>query len=156
MVCVGRGDCSMSPTRDRQRAYLSGKQAERIGCWLLRLKGYRILAVNWRCPAGEVDILARRGRVLAAVEVKRRGAGLVAGEAAGDAALFAISPRQQARVARAAEVFAARRADCHGLDLRFDALTVTEPQSGLWRALARALRWGIPRHFPAAWNPESR
>jgi len=142
--------------RDRQRAYLSGRRAERIACWLLRLKGYRILAVNWRCTAGEVDILARRGRVLAAVEVKRRAAGLAAGEGAGDAALFAISPHQQARVARAAEIFMTRRSDCQGLELRLDAMTVTEPTSWPWGALARALQWGWPRHFPAAWHAESR
>ena len=142
--------------RDRQLAYLSGRRAERIACWLLRLKGYRILAVNWRCTAGEVDILARRGRVLAAVEVKRRSAGLVAGEGAGDAALFAISPHQQARVARAAAVFASRRSDCRELELRLDAVTVTIPTSGPWGGLARALHWGWPRHFPAAWQADSR
>jgi putative endonuclease len=146
----------MKPQRNRQLAYLSGRRAERIACWLLRLKGYRILAVNWRCPAGEVDILAQRGDVLAAVEVKRRAGGLVIGEAAGDAALFAISPRQQARVARAAEAFAARRSDCQNLTLRLDAITVTQPTSGPWRGLARLLRWGWPRHFPAAWQAESR
>jgi putative endonuclease len=145
-----------SMTRDRRRAYLSGRRAERIACWLLRLKGYRILAVNWRCTAGEVDILARRGPVLAAVEVKRRAAGLVAGEGAGDAALFAISPHQRARVARAAEIFMARRADCQALELRLDAITVTEPTSVPWRSLARALHWGWPRHFPAAWQADSR
>jgi len=144
------------PARNRQRAYLSGKRAERIACWLLRLKGYRILAVNWRCAAGEVDILARRGRVLAAIEVKRRTAGLTAGESAGDAALFAISPHQQARVARAAEAFASRRGDCQGLELRLDAITVTEPASWPWAPLARALQWGRPRHFPAAWHADSR
>jgi putative endonuclease len=143
-------------TRNRQHAYLSGRRAERIACWLLRLKGYRILAVNWRCPAGEVDILARRGGVLAAIEVKRRAGGLAAGEEAGDAALFAISPRQQARVARAAEAFMARRPDCQGLELRLDAITVTEPTSGPWALVARALHWGWPRHFPAAWQAESR
>jgi putative endonuclease len=146
----------VKPQRNRQLAYLSGRRAERIACWLLRLKGYRILAVNWRCAAGEVDILARRGDVLAAVEVKRRAGGLVIGEAAGDAALFAISPRQQARVARAAEVFATRRSDCQGLTLRLDAITVTQPTSGPLRAVAQLLRWGWPRHFPAAWQAESR
>ena len=141
---------------NRQRAYLSGRRAERIACWLLRLKGYRILAVNWRCPAGEVDILARRGQVLAAIEVKRRSGGLAVGEKAGDAALFAISPHQQARVGRAAEAFAARRADCRGLELRLDAITVTEPTSWPWVLLARALHWGWPRHFPAAWHADFR
>ena len=151
-----RGEGVMKHPRDRQRAYLSGRRAERIACWLLRFKGYRILAVNWRCPAGEVDILARRGRVLAAVEVKRRSGGLVEGESAGDAAMFAISPYQQARVARAAEMFAARRSDCRDLELRLDAITVTVPSSGPWSGLARALRWGWPRHFPAAWQADSR
>ena len=146
----------MRDSKTRQRAYLSGRRAERIACWLLRLKGYRILAVNWRCPAGEVDILARRGQVLAAIEVKRRSGGLIAGESAHDAALFAISPHQQARVARAAEVFMARRSDCQGLELRLDAITVTEPTSGPWARLARALHWGWPRHFPAAWHADSR
>jgi putative endonuclease len=145
----------VKPAPHRRRAYLSGRRAERIACWLLRLKGYRILAVNWRCPAGEVDILARRGKVLAAIEVKRRAAGLVAGESAGDAALFAISPHQQARVARAAEIFLARRSDCRDLELRLDAITVTEPTSGPWAPLARALHWGWPRHFPAAWQADS-
>ncbi|HET6158143.1 MAG TPA: YraN family protein [Dongiaceae bacterium] len=144
----------MKRPRNRQRAYLSGRRAERIACWLLRLKGYRILAVNWRCAVGEVDILARRGAVLAAVEVKRRAGGLVAGEGAGDAALFAISPHQQARVARAAEAFAARRSDCQGLELRLDAITVTEPTSWPWAFVAKA--WGWPRHFPAAWQADWR
>ena len=146
----------MKPPRNRQRAYLSGRRAERIACWLLRLKGYRILAVNWRCAVGEVDILARRGRVLAAVEVKRRTSGLTPGESAGDAAMFAISPHQQARVARAAEVFASRRRDCQGLELRLDAITVTEPTSWPWAVLARALQWGWPRHVPAAWQADIR
>jgi putative endonuclease len=129
------------PPRDRVRAQRSGRWAEWLVCWFLRLRGYRILAVNWRCPAGEVDILARRGRVLAAIEVKRRQV-----DGQGDAAaLLAISPRQQARVARAAEVFMARRADCQGLDLRLDAVTVLP---GRW--LPRL------RHYPAAWQAESR
>jgi len=75
---------------------------------------------------------------------------------AGDAALFAISPHQQARVARAAAVFASRRSDCRELELRLDAVTVTIPTSGPWGGLARALHWGWPRHFPAAWQADSR
>ena len=94
--------------------------------------------------------------MLAAIEVKRRSGGLAVGEKAGDAALFAISPHQQARVARAAEAFAARRADCRGLELRLDAITVTEPTSWPWVLLARALHWGWPRHFPAAWHADFR
>ncbi len=114
-------------------------------------------------PGGELALCGRggrrsgaAGRVLAAVEVKRRSGGLVGGEGAADAALFAISPYQQARVARAAETFAARRSDCRDLELRLDAVTVTIPTAGLWGGLARALRWGWPRHFPAAWQADLR
>ena len=130
------------PARDRHRAQRSGLSAERWACWLLRLKGYRILAVNWRCPAGEVDILARRGSVLAAVEVKRR-ADREPGKADA-AALLAISPKQQARIARAAEAFAARREDCRDVTLRLDAITV---MPGI--LLPRL------RHYPAAWQGDS-
>lgn len=130
------------PSRNRIKAQRSGLGAERWACWLLRLKFYRILAVNWRCPAGEVDILARRGSVLAAIEVKRRADTEVG--AADATALLAISPRQQARVARAAQAFAARRADCRDLTLRLDAITVM-PGFPLPRL----------RHYPAAWQADS-
>lgn len=131
--------------RDRVKAQRSGRAAERLVCWWLRLKGYRILAVNWRCPAGEVDILARRGRVLAAIEVKRRAeSGNSPHGNADEAALLAISPRQQARIARAAEVFAARRADCRDVTLRLDAVTVLPGRF-----------WPRLRHYPAAWQAES-
>ena len=127
--------------RNRVKAQRSGLSAERWACWLLRLKGYRILAVNWRCAAGEVDILARRGSVLAAIEVKRR----MESETGADAtALLAISAKQQARVARAAEVFMGRRADCRNVTLRLDAITVLP--GFLWPRL---------RHYPAAWQGDS-
>ena len=41
---------------------------------LLEAKGYMILASKWRCPAGELDIIAKRGTILAFVEVKTRTA----------------------------------------------------------------------------------
>jgi len=44
--------------------------AEWLCLWHLRLRGWHILARGWRCPAGEIDIVARRGKVLAIIEVK--------------------------------------------------------------------------------------
>ena len=131
--------------RNRVKAQRSGLSAERWACWLLRLKGYRILAVNWRCPAGEVDILARRGSILAAIEVKRRMESDYTGKPRDDAtALHAISPKQQQRIARAAEAFMGRRADCRSVTLRLDAITVLP--GFLWPRL---------RHYPAAWQGDS-
>src|SRR5579859_5669943 len=100
----------------RRQAYRAGRVAETLCVWLLRLKGYRVLARDWRVPVGEIDILARRGSVLAAVEVKRRG-NLV------DAAA-AVGPRQQRRILRALEAFVARNPALGQLTLRFDVMLV--------------------------------
>jgi putative endonuclease len=118
-------------TAARRRADARGRRAEALAaCWL-RLKGYRILARGWRSPVGELDIVARRGRVLAMVEVKRRDSLAVAGEA--------ISHRQQRRLQRAAEAFVQRHPELAGLDLRFDAVLM--------------LPHRLPHHLPDAWRP---
>jgi len=116
----------------RRRAQRRGRAAEWLCLWHLRLRGWRILARDWRCPAGEIDILARRGRVLAVIEVKSRG------ELA--AAATALTPRQRRRIARAAEAFLFQRSDLAGLDLRFDLMLVAP------------LR--LPRHWRGAWRSD--
>ena len=57
---------------DRSRAEQRGRRAETIAAWWLRLHGWSILAQPARVPGGEVDLVARRGRTLAFVEVKAR------------------------------------------------------------------------------------
>jgi putative endonuclease len=113
-----------------RRAERWGRLAERLCRLHLRLRGWQILAHDWRCPAGQIDIIARRGRVLAAVEVKARG------EIATAAA--SLSARQRRRIARALEAFLAARPDLAALELRFDVM------------LLRPYR--LPRHWPAAWR----
>ncbi len=98
----------------RQAAYRRGRRAEWIAaCWL-RLKGYRLLARGYRCPSGEIDLIARRGRILAFIEVKQRDRLATAAEA--------ISQRQRRRVVRAAEAFLQSHPQLAALDLRFDAI----------------------------------
>jgi putative endonuclease len=99
----------------RRAAERGGRRAETIAAWWLRLKGWRILAMRARTPVGEVDLVARRGRVLAFVEVKAR-----ASEA--EAAL-ALDDYRLRRVARAAEALAARYAR-DGDTIRIDAMFV--------------------------------
>jgi putative endonuclease len=120
-------------SRRRQRAQRRGRAAEWLCLWHLRLRGWRIVARGWRCPSGEIDILARRGKVLAVVEVKLRGEV--------GAAASALAPRQRRRIARAAEAFLLSRPDLAGLDLRFDVMLVAP------------LR--MPRHWAAAWRADS-
>ena len=116
----------------RQRAQRRGRVAEWLCLWHLRLRGWRILARGWRCPAGEIDILARRGKVLAVIEVKSRG------EIATAAA--ALAPRQRRRINRAAEAFLLQRSDLAGLDLRFDLMLVAPRRP--------------PRHWRGAWRTD--
>jgi putative endonuclease len=122
-----------APRLRRQRAQRRGRAAEWLCAWHLRLRGWRIVARGWRCPSGEIDILARRGKVLAVVEVKSRD------EIA--AAASALAPRQRRRIVRAAQAFLLSRPDLAGLDLRFDVMLVAP------------LR--LPRHWAAAWRADS-
>ena len=116
----------------RQQAQTKGRRAESLACWFLRAKGYRILERNWRCPQGEIDILARRGNVLAAIEVKsRRETG---------AALESIGARQRRRIERALGVYLAAHPALARLSIRFDAITLAG--------------WRGPRHLAQAWRPE--
>lgn len=101
----------------RRAAEQKGRRAEAVCCWLLRLKGWRIVARRYRTPLGEIDIVARRGATLAVVEVKAR--------ADVATAAVALSPRQQARLARAATAFLSRHPDFSELTLRFDLMLVT-------------------------------
>lgn len=104
------------PGTHRRKAYLRGLSAEFRCVLLLRLKGYRILARRFKCPQGEIDIVARRGRMIAMIEVKAR--------ASEREALESISRRQQQRIIRAAYAFLGRRKALAGHDCRFDLIWV--------------------------------
>lgn len=117
-----------APSADRQAAEAAGRRAERIAGWWLRLKGWRILARRVRTPAGEVDLVARRGALIAFVEVKQR---------ATDAELdTAIDERRLARVAAAADILYPRFATA-GEDARIDVILLTKGRP--------------PRHIENAW-----
>src|SRR5262249_50962722 len=60
------------PRPERVAAFRVGLSAESRAAAFLVAKGYRIVARRWKSPVGEIDIVARRRRVLVFVEVKAR------------------------------------------------------------------------------------
>lgn len=98
--------------RDRERA---GRWAERAAMLILSLKGYRILARRARTPRGELDLVARKGRILAFIEVKFRRSGRSQ----------AVSDRQKRRIRAAAEAWLAGRPGLEPEGIRFDAFLLT-------------------------------
>lgn len=108
------------------RSRAQGRWCEWLAAAWLMARGWQILGFRLRTPAGEIDLLARRGPVLAVVEVKRR--------ATIAEALAALGPRQRRRLVAAAAGLAARRPALAGLDVRLDLF-----------AFAPGC---LPRHFP--------
>ena len=102
------------PNPKRQRAERAGLRAETFAAWFLRLKGYRILAMRYRTPVGEIDIVARHWGTLVFVEVKARGNTEDYG-----VALEAVNTR---RISRAANHYLAHRRLNLNTDMRFDVI----------------------------------
>ena len=114
----------------RRAAYRKGLAAELAAAGLISLKGYRILARRFRSPAGEIDLIARRGRRYAFVEVKVRP-----NQAEG---AFAVSTQQQHRIARAAEHWLAANGASGDYDVGFDVVLLSP--------------WTWPRHLADAFR----
>ena len=119
----------MSRRLTRQAAEQQGRRAERIAAWGLRLRGWRILAQRVRVAGGEVDLIARRGRIVAFVEVKQRGTD--------EAAAWALDEYRLRRVAVAAQRLAPRYTR-DGDDIRIDALFLVPGK--------------LPKHLPNVWH----
>jgi putative endonuclease len=103
-------------TERRRGAHLFGLKAESAAALLLVVKGYSILARRYLVSGGEIDLIARRGEVVAFVEVKARPDL--------ETAAFSISATKRRRVARAARVWLSRNPWAAGFTLRGDAVYV--------------------------------
>ena len=119
-------------TKRKRGAHLFGIRAESLAGLILRLKGYSILDRRYSVSGGEVDLIVRRGRTIAFVEVKAR--------ADLEAAAFAIRATKRRRIARAARVWLSRNGWAAGHTLRGDAVYVAPGR--------------LPRHAPDAYRLE--
>jgi putative endonuclease len=116
----------------RKDAFLRGVSAEGRASLYLAAKGYRTLAKRWKSPAGEIDLVVKRGKLIVFVEVKARG-NL-------DGAAESILPRQKKRITAAAEAWLATHPEHMSHDLRFDAVLIAPKR--------------LPRHIEAAFDAE--
>ena len=107
-----------------------GRCGEWLAAWYLRLKGWRIVGSRIKTPRGEVDLVARRGRLVAFVEVKWR--------AGANELDFAIDEYRLRRVAAAAEILVPRYVRS-GDDMRVDVLLLAPGR--------------FPRHLQNVWMP---
>ena len=107
---------SASPS-GRPKGPHRGDAGEDLACEHLRRHGLKILARNYRCRAGEIDVVAEDRGTVVFVEVKERR-----GESHGSA-VEAVTALKRLKVIRAARVYAA----IHGLSeapLRFDVVAI--------------------------------
>ena len=117
--------------RDRRAAYRHGHLAEAVAAGLFIAKGFRLLARRYKTPLGEIDLIVKRGRLVAFVEVKARATHREGLESVGR-----ISER---RIVGAADLWLAKHPDAAGLDLRYDMVVVAP--------------WRLPLHLPDAFRP---
>ena len=104
---------------DRIRGPRAGAEGEDLACRHLAAQGYAILARNFRCRSGEVDVVARDGVVTVFIEVKhRRGSAHGAGHES-------VTFGKRRRIVRAARIYACTRGLSESA-LRFDVISIDE------------------------------
>lgn len=111
-------------------ARLSGRRSEVWAALLLMAKGYRILGFRLKTPQAEIDLLAKRGPVLAVVEVKSR--------TSLEAALETVTFDQRNRLRRAGAGLAANRPALADCVIRLDLVALAPGR--------------LPMHIPDAWK----
>jgi putative endonuclease len=102
-----------------------GALAEELAATLLERNGLAIVTRNYRCRAGEIDLVARDGATLVFVEVRFRSASRFGGAAA------SIDARKRERIVRAAQHYLTGRAE---QPCRFDVVLLDrlDPRAVEW------------------------
>lgn len=102
---------------NRAKAERRGRIAEWGAAMILAFQGYRILERRYRTPVGEIDLIAKRGVMLAFVEVKMRKDL--------DAAIESVTPAARRRISAAARSFLARNTSLADCQCRYDIIAIS-------------------------------
>lgn len=108
--------------KDNRRAV--GKQAEEVAVRYLQEQGYRIIAQNWYCTTGELDIIAYDLSQLVIVEVRSKREGSKYGTA-----LEAITPSKIKQVRNTASYYLYKTGN-NDANVRFDVIAITTNDDG--------------------------
>ncbi len=131
---------------DDQSADSLGTRSEHLARAFLERAGFRILAANYRCPMGEIDLVAEGEGRLVFVEVKARRLADMPGAGGAVRPERAVTRAKQRKIGRAARYYfrACRRTD---QIVRFDVIAIDWPADE-----------GAPaiRHYPGAFRPGGR
>ncbi|WP_425410594.1 YraN family protein [Hyphococcus sp.] len=119
----------LSDRNARRRAERGGRLAEWLAAMSMRLKGYSIVKTRFRSGTGEIDLIARRGRLLAFVEVKTRRNF--------ETAIEAVTPQTRRRIGAAAQYFLSKHQHLADCAVRYDIIAIAG-----WRI----------RHLRDAWR----
>lgn len=117
--------------RNRRRSRLEiGRAAEEVAAQYLLERGYRLLARNWRCRLGEIDLIAEQGATLVVAEVRARTHSPHFG-----AAVEAVNPRKCRQVREVASLYLKQlhqRQQRHtpSVSIRFDVVAITFNRDG--------------------------
>lgn len=120
-----------STKKAKIKSYKFGIVAEYIVILYLTFKFYKIIHSRYRSKAGEIDIIAQKGRLIIFIEVKARK---------NKRGIFEVlSKSQQQRIIRSSELFMAQNRKFTGYDMRFDLIVITP---GLFIKHIKNAWWG--------------
>ncbi len=115
----------MTPTARRRL----GDRGEAYARHFLELRGYQFVTANWRCAAGELDLVMRHGDELVVVEIKARH-----GESMGRAE-EAVTSRKAARLIASTEWYLAEHPELGDPIWRIDLIAITLDAAGTMRRI---------------------
>ena len=102
---------------DKRSGWRKGYFAEEFCRLYLLLHGYKILAHRYKTPLGEIDLIARRGKQIAFIEVKARKTSRDGSEA--------VQEKSMRRIGNAAKLYLSAHPKMNSCDMRFDVMVVT-------------------------------